>query len=99
MVTFTHSYQKSILLQFQFSFLNFNYNNVQICVGCQLGSLGVIEAHYLSMDPLPGRGGEKKKHWHGRESFMDTRREDDFMINLKDKKLEVQKPDCLMGKV
>lgn len=59
-------------------------------MGCQLGSLDVTRAHRLSMDSLPGRGEEKKKHWHGRESFMGTKRED-FMISLKDKKSERSK--------
>lgn len=43
------------------------------------------------MDSLPGREEEKKKHWHGTESFMGTKR-GGFMIILKDEKLEGQKP-------
>lgn len=60
-------------------------------MGHQLGSLDVTEAPCLSMDSLPGREEEKKKHWHGTESFMGTKR-GGFMIILKDEKLEGQKP-------
>lgn len=59
-------------------------------MGHQLGSLDVTEAPCLSMGSLSGGEEEKKKHCHGRESFMGTKR-GDFMIILKDEKLQGQK--------
>lgn len=59
-------------------------------MGSQLGSLAVAGPRCMSMHSLPGRGEEEKRHWHGRESLMGTKRED-FMIILTDKKPERSK--------